>query len=1012
MSVSESEIPIRVLLVEDDEDDFVVTSELLHDAKTGLYDITWASSAEMGREMLRDGQFDVAIVDYRLGAIDGVAFVREAAETYPAIPFIMLTGQDNYQLDMEALAAGATDYFVKGSFTSETIDRAVRYGWRGKRLETQLRRERNFASTLLNHVEAVVIVLDCNGKILRINRKGLVVTGLSAPQAIGSDFVELLAMAEKKAEITSLFNDFDVARFPNMHRSYWKAVNGTNRLIEWSSTLVSEELGSDPHIVVTGLDVTERARDKAELRKLALIASETDNTVILTDSKGLIEWTNPGFTRLTGYESGEVLGQRPGALLQGPATDPATVLRIRDALAEKRAIREEILNYTKGGETYWTEVHIQPIFNRSGELVKFFSINTDITEKKLQDERIRELNTTLEERVLTRTRELAATRKFVEHTLDSLPIYICVIDATGMILLVNAAWERFTISDLLTKGDLHLVGNLLRALEKIGKGGDATSLEAFRLLEEVIAGSRPTFELDYSRNSSDLEEHFRIRANRFLVDDNVHVVVAYEDVTRRKQAEIEAVRAKQQAEVASKAKSAFLANMSHEIRTPMNAILGFSQLLESSSELTGEQLSHVQIINRSGEHLLSVINNILDMSKIEAGSVTLNLSEFDFHGLLEELARVFQMRTESTGIAFELECESSIPRIVFGDQAKIRQILFNLLGNAFKFTQHGRIILRASGEARGATLVWLLIDVQDTGSGIAAEDLDQVFEAFSQTVSGRKVSGGTGLGLPISRRYAQLMDGDLTVRSSEGDGSTFRLMVPVRVSSSLGIAAVEPTIRRVAGLAEGTPTIDILIVDDMQSNLDLLRTILERVGFSVRACNDGRTAVQTIFDDPPDMVFLDIAMPGMNGYDTIRAIRANEACNDIPIIAATAAVFEEEKEKVIAAGGDGFLRKPFAISAILDVIREQLSVEYRYQDEESSIESPVLAAAPSTIQIPADILYDLKDAAVRCHGERINELLEWFTDKDPALGHSLTKLAEEFQFDEMLNLLEKVDVLP
>jgi len=1008
MSEVSGEHAVRVLIVDDDEEDFIIARDLLGMSSGGNYETVWAATADEGMRLLVETTFDVALIDFQLGGTDGLTFVREAARKHPSVSFIMLTGQSNYEMDMEAMSAGATDYLVKGSFSAELIDRAIRYSLRGKRLEGQLRSERNFMSAILNHVEAVILVLEPDGRIRRINRACELVTGWNSEQAVGTPFSDLMALPEKQQEIKSLFEAFAAEAFPNTHRSYWKGEGEVLRLVEWSSVLVTDNLGAPRHVVVTGVDVTGRARDKAELRKLALIASETDNTVIMTDRDGHIEWTNPGFTRLTGYALEEVLGRKPGSFLQGPDTDAATVARISEAIRERQAIRVEILNYAKSGGSYWIELHIQPIFNRDGEFVKFFSINRDITEQKLQQERIRELNATLEERVNARTREVAATRRFVEYTLDSLTNHICVVDESGMILFVNKAWRESGIFAHDGDNPLDLSSNLIEKLRQMGKDGDTACLRAVRLLHNVINGECAAFELDYTFGPEDSCSHYTIRGNRFLIQEQTHAVVAFEDITRRKQAELESVRARQEAEIASTAKSAFLANMSHEIRTPMNAILGFSQLLEESEELTGEQLTHVQTINRSGEHLLAVINDILDMSKIEAGSATLNPSEFDFQSLLRDLERIFRMRTNDSGLALEVRCEPGTPRVIHGDQGKIRQILYNLLGNAAKFTKQGSIRLGARAELIRPGACRLVVEVQDTGPGISESEIDMVFEAFVQTASGRGASSGTGLGLPISRQYARLMDGELSVESKEGEGSTFRLELPVSIGSASEGPIEGGRERHVTGLVGSGPPPEILIVDDMASNLELLRTILERVGFTVRSCMDGMSAVESVFDTPPDLIFLDIAMPGMDGYETILRIREKKECQSLPIVVATATVFEEEKEKVLQAGANGFVRKPYSIPSILEAIRENLFVVYRYSDE-SEFDSAIGGGdTGQPFALPESVLEELRDAAVRCHGERIAEIIAHLGNDQAGLGASLQSFADQFQYDEILRLLDDV----
>ncbi|GET39309.1 PAS domain S-box protein [Microseira wollei] len=547
------------------------------------------------------------------------------------------------------------------------------------------------------------------------------------------------------------------------------------------------------------------------------------------------------------------------------------------------------------------------------------------------------------------------------------------------------------------------------------------------------------------------------------------------------------------ADTANRSKSEFLANMSHELRTPLNAILGFSQIMNRDKSLSLENQKNLAIINRAGEHLLGLIDDILEVSKIEAGRVTFNESSFDLFQLLDNLYKMLQLRTDDKGLQLLFEYSSNIPQYVRTDEGKLRQVLLNLLGNAIKFTSYGGVTLRVKSEqvSQGAgenvnsnspithdprsldlvgneaesgnengqithdprsqavpgneaepgneadpgnaiTNYRLCFEVEDTGSGIAAEEIHLLFEPFGQTATGRKSGQGTGLGLPISQKYIHLMGGNIIVSSTPGKGSLFAFDIKISLADT-ALVQTNRSQQKVLRLSNNQPEYRILVVDDVWESRILLVKLLTSIGFSVCEAENGQEAIETWENWQPHLILMDIRMPVIDGYEATRQIRTQEqkrregssiTLDQLPIsktiiFALTASAFEEQRQKILLAGCDDFIRKPLQTEIFLEKIRQYLNVKYDYEQETSGTEAQTkkvgkfLSEADyqrRLSQMPPAWVKKVYEAASECCDDVILELIEEIPAEQAALANALTDLIENFQFKKIIQLTKNLAV--
>ncbi len=902
------------------------------------------------------------------------------------------------------------------------------------------------------------------GRFVEVNPAFCNIVGRDRNEMLGTDFQSITHPDDLKEDL-ALVERLVAGKFNSyqMNKRYVHK-DGHPVWVQLNVSLVRNPDGSPLHFVAQIQDVTERRRQERELRRMNRLysaLSQLNQAVARASSRQeLFDKLCEAVVQLGGFEMAWIgwlasgmnslvpvaqCGDKQGYLdqvtdyrtLDGKFSSPAALAFQRDCPCIVNDIPDDPASLPWREESLRCNFRAKAAFPirlggkpagalavYANELEFFQDKEINLLERVAADLSLALENLDRKER--QRQAEASAQREkdFSNAMIDSMPGVVYFYDRDGRFLRWNKNFltvsgytpeemTRLRPQDFFTGQDREAVG---KKIEEVFEKGEAFIEAAFVTKDgsarpylftgrRIFFGGEPCLVgmgVDVTERKQAVDE---LNRHRHHLEDLVR-----ERTVELGRAQDELRSAKETAESSNRAKSAFLANMSHEIRTPMNAILGFAQIMERDPLLTAQQREYVGTIRRSGEHLLDVINDILEMSKIEAGRVSLNPVTFDLHRLLEDLEAIFRLRTGAKRIDFQIRRAPDLPRAIVADEGKVRQVFMNLAGNAVKFTERGEIevVVRVAEPGRRLTA-----QVRDTGPGISEEEQRRLFQPFAQASAGHR-AGGTGLGLAISRQFVNLMGGNLTVQSQPGQGSVFEFdwLFQPGVVAEVESGNTEFR-RRVDKLAPGQVAARVLVVDDTRDNREILVRLLEPAGFETRAAADGQEAIAIFKEWQPRLVLMDLRMPGVDGFAAMREIRRLPGGRESKIIAVTASAFSEDRHNAIGAGADDFLGKPFRERDLFELVAKHTGSRFLLQ-EEAPAEKPPLAIDRDMIQavFPAEVRTRLHQAALDLNLEETLALIGQAGLVAPEVARELRQRVERFDFQSLLDLLQPAPPSP
>jgi PAS domain S-box-containing protein len=896
-----------------------------------------------------------------------------------------------------------------------------------------------------------IVMANEQGQVVEWNPGAEQLTGIPRTQALGRPLWELQSQLAPEGQRTpaarqrleeslrELLRTGRSDRLPPQSETEITRPDGARLTIQSVIFIIQTERGNWVGSILR--DITERAQYEEALRR----SRERLALALRGANDGLWDWDletdevyfSPRWKSMLGYADHEVEHHlRAWERLVDPEDLPRTWTLLRDYLDGKTDKFEcEFRMRHKAG-------HAVDVLSRAfalrrssdGKPLRVIGTHVDITARKLAEQSLRE------------------SRRLLYTVVNSAPITLFALDCNGVFTLAEGQAPRTL--DVAAGGEVADRGRI-HTLQAGSKRSDEqpppvrgfwppgyhtaevvgqSIFELYKDVPQVLEHVRRALHGEAFSETVEIGSYvFEVHYSplRDQQGDFIGVVGVSTDITQRVRAQEALHQAKLAAEAASHAKSAFLANMSHELRTPLNGILGYAQILRSDESLSERQRESIQIIARNGEHLLTLVNDILDLSKVEAGKMEPLLSVFHLPHFLESIVQMFELRAAQKGIEFEYRPLSALPGNVRSDEKRLRQVLINLLGNAVKFTYQGKVMLEV-----GYHFDKLRFQVVDTGIGIHEADLQAIFEPFQQASmlqgtpgGGLYAEEGTGLGLSISHRLVELLGGELQVQSTFGRGSTFWFDLDLPAVEVWSYGAEQE--QRITGY-EGRRRV-VLVVDDVPTNRALIADMLAPLGFELLEAGDGDQAVQMVSTHSPDLVLLDLVMPVVNGFEAARRIRrahaqaaqraalraaqgAEKQDRDASgrqrpvIITLSASAFGEHRRLSLEAGCDGFLARPFGLEALLHEIQAHLGLQWIYEKSPAPLPSP-----PAYVLPPQAALAELLDLAQQGKIVEFNAALDRL--KVGEVGYDLfvmemRALAQDFKLREIRRRLQAYQAGP
>ncbi len=851
------------------------------------------------------------------------------------------------------------------------------------RIDAEAQRKEHFQRTILDITPDLTWVKWLDGRIEAVNQAWFEFAGLNPDEMVGrfdTEFFPREAIAQYREDEAALV----ATGKPLRREERVLDRNGVERTYDTFKAPLCDSAGRVVATMGIARDITQRKRAEEALRQSEYLRRAIlDNIPDPAWVKGLNgrnEIVNKAWLEFLGMTPEQGIG-RSDAELFPPDLAASIEAQDRAVMESGKPLHWEEIVPDQRGVLHTFDTFKAPLFDAAGKVTGTVGITRDISERKRTEEILRNLS----------------------KAVTFCPSMIMITDQLGRVEHVNPAWEQCTGYRL----------DEVRGQKPQAMKSGLHSKEFYaELWSEITAGRVWRGEFCNRRKNGEL--YWEAAAIAPVQNDAgiiTHFVAVKEDITSRRQAAQELRDAKEAADAASRAKGDFLANMSHEIRTPLNAIIGFSQLLLRDPKLTPDQQRQLTTISRSGEHLLEIIDAILEMSRIDARRITFNPVDMDLHQLLDDLERMLSLRTRAKQLRFRIERPGNLPRYINTDKTKLHQILINLLANAVKFTPDGGEVtlrLRAVDEADQALRIY--VEVDDSGIGIAPKDLPRLFEPFYQVEAARRATDGAGLGLSISREYVRLFGGELTATSQSGHGSTFRFDFRVTLTDPAAIASENTQRRRELYLSPESPVCRVLVVDDRREECERIERLLVPIGFEVRVVASGADAIPLCQSWMPHLVVIDLCMSAMEGYDAARRIRAARGW-PVKILALTASVLADDTQRALDTGADAVLRKPFRGEELLDLIKVQTGIEYLYDDsrphEADEADVRQLPTAENLGSLPPELTDRLREASLGANHRKMHELIKEVQPLDALLADQLRNLLQRFDFNALQTLLGK-----